>query len=397
MILDRIVPGVMVSGLALGQPVAAQTQEEAGSAIALAASYTGDVVATGGAGGDGRVRYLDDIQLSADLDGEQLIGWRGMTGRANLLANQGGMPNDGARTLQGIDNIEVAEHRVRLYEAWVEQRIGAAGHSVRLGLYDINSEFYANPAARWLVMPAFGIGSEFAASGPNGPSTYPLTALGVRGRATIGKHGGYVMAAMVNAEVGLLNGWQSLRGRGTRSGLLLGEAGIEGERTKIAVGAWFYTRRQPVFPPPGIESDGATARANGGYALMQYRVSGDRPDRPVVHVFGRVGIADGQTTPFGGGGQWGALIERPFAGRPESALSFGINTGRITDAYRTVPAGTPRPPRAETGLELTYADRIAPFLTIQPDLQYVFTPAGSDDRRPVIVALLRTRIEWSRP
>ncbi len=403
MISSRPIPAILLAGILpawpIATPVKAQTQtqtQDAGSPVVLSASYIGDMVLTGGPGGDGRVRYLDDVQLSADADGARLFGWQGMSARLNILSNVGGTPNDGARTLQGIDNIEVAKRRVRLYEAWVEQRVGAAGHSLRLGLYDINCEFYATPAAEWLVMPAFGIGSELAASGPNGPSTYPLTALGGRARATLGRHGGYAMAAIVNAEVGLVNGWQGLR-RGKPSGLLLAEAGIENGRIKIAAGAWRYTRVQPVFPPPGLAPDGRTAAAKGGYILAQYRMAGGKADRPVLHVFGRIGLADGRTTPFGGGAQAGALVERPFAGRPDGALSFGINTGRITDAYRAVPIGTPRPPRAETGLEVTYADRIAPFLTLQPDLQYVLKPADGPGHRPVIVAIMRTRIELSRP
>lgn len=395
MIADRMIPGLGVTGLALCVPAAAQTGADAPSVVSLTAGYTGDVVLTGGAGGDGRVRYLDDVQLSADVDGARLFGWHGVTARVNLLGNLGGAPNDGARTLQGIDNIEVAERRVRLYEAWVERRFGAAGHSLRVGLYDINSEFYVTPAARWLVMPAFGIGSELAASGPNGPSTYPLTALGARGRLTAG--GGYAMAGIVNAEVGLVNGWQGLRTGGTPGGLLLFEAGIENDRAKIAVGAWRYTSAQPVFPSPGAAPDGTIARANGSYVLAQYRLSHAPANGPTAHVFTRVGIADGRTTPFGGGGQWGMLIERPFAARPDVILSLGINAGRITDAYRAVPPGAARPPRAETAIEVTYADRIAPFLTVQPDLQYIPTPAGADAGRPIVVALIRTRIEWSHP
>ena len=102
-----------------------------------------------------------------------------------MLNNSGGAPNDVAGTLQGVDNIEVRTPRLRLFELWLEQSLGPA--SVRAGLYNLNSEFYADDAAGQLLAPAFGIGSELAATGPNGPSIFPSTALGVRLNVDLGK------------------------------------------------------------------------------------------------------------------------------------------------------------------------------------------------------------------
>ena len=79
-----------------------------------------------------------------------------------------------------MNNIEVAETRFKVYEAWIEQGFGDGRVSLRAGLYDLNSEFYTNDAAGALIAPPFGIGSELSATGPNGPSIFPSTALAVR-------------------------------------------------------------------------------------------------------------------------------------------------------------------------------------------------------------------------
>ncbi|MBK8545802.1 MAG: carbohydrate porin [Caulobacteraceae bacterium] len=110
-------------------------------------------------------------------------------------------PNDDIGTLQGVDNIEVERHRARLYEFWIETQLGPT--NVRAGLYDLNSEFYANDSASLLIAPAFGIGSELAATGPNGPSIFPSTALAARFQWTLSESSRLQFAAL-NATAGVL-------------------------------------------------------------------------------------------------------------------------------------------------------------------------------------------------
>ena len=49
---------------------------------------------------------------------------------------------------------------------------------------------------------------------------------------------------------------------------------------------------------------------------------------------------------------------------------------------------------AETGFELTYADPVAPFLTVQPDLQYVVNPSGRRAVGDAVVVGLRLTFAW---
>ncbi|WP_430985807.1 carbohydrate porin, partial [Escherichia coli] len=72
------------------------------------------------AGGEARqTDILDNLELTADADLSRLVGWRGAKARVHLLSNQGRAINDAAGTLQGIDNIEVPDGRIKLYEAWI--------------------------------------------------------------------------------------------------------------------------------------------------------------------------------------------------------------------------------------------------------------------------------------
>ena len=142
--------------------------EEVAPAIDLSLTYTADSFAMVSGGSDHRLRYLDNLDLIADADLDRLVGWHGARLHLYALNNLGRRPNDAAGSLQGIDNIEVPRARLKLYEAWIEQSLGERV-SLLVGLFDLNSEFYANDAAGVLVSAAFRIRTQVSATGNNGP------------------------------------------------------------------------------------------------------------------------------------------------------------------------------------------------------------------------------------
>ena len=354
--------------------------------VQLAADYTVDAVAVD-AGAAGRDRYLlDNLNITADFDMDRLVGWRGGSAHLHILNNFGGMPNMRAATLQGVDNIEVGSQRLRLFEAWVEQAVGSR-MTARMGLYDVNSEFYSNDAAGTLLAPAFGIGSEIAATGPNGPSIFPSTALALRLDRKIGAQA-YARVAIVNANARTIGDPRGVDMQFDNGGLLMGEVGA-GERGKIAVGGWAYTLHQDDLR--AVAADGRPVRrsAHGAYMIVQQPLN-DQDGAWATQAFVRVGLSDGQTTPFRGGWQAGFLFARPIPGRPDGILSLGANQAYLARDYRRNLADEGiMTARAESALELTYADSILPHVTVQPDVQWILHPAGERGRDDALVFTLR--------
>lgn len=334
----------------------------------------------------GQVHALDNLDLMATADLDRLIGWSGGSMHVHVLDNLGGRPNDSAQTLQGVDNIEVANARLRLFEAWFEQAVGART-TVRAGLYDLNSEFYRNDAAGLLIGPAFGIGSEIAATGPNGPSIFPSTALAIRVDHRIGESN-YVRGAVLNATAGTLGDVQGVNLSFDDGALLIGEVGREHDGGKLAVGFWGYSRNQDDIR--ALDAGGAPLRraAYGGYVVI------DQPLGEAVTGFVRIGVSDGRTTPFVGGWQAGVLIGPVVRGREDSQLSVGFGQARLSSGWRANldDAGTASAP-AETMFEISYADIITRHVMLQPDLQLVLNPNGERNRRPALVAGLRMTIQ----
>jgi porin len=366
----------------------AETAERA-PALQAGITYTGDVMGVLAGRGKRDVAYLDkaDVTLSADL--EQVIGWRGATAFVDLLNNLGGRPNDTAGTLQGVNNIEVGNARASLYQAWLQQDFDGGRVTVLAGRYDINSEFYYNDAAGQLIGPAFGMGSELASTGPNGPSTFPQTELAVRVRRAGERD--YVQVAVVRAPRGTI-------GTGSRrTALFIAEAGRRGP-TALSVGAWSYSRRQPEVVPPGVSIGAKFARSQGAYLLAEQDILGAAGRPGHWRAFLRAGVADGDTTPFGGGLQMGLAGRGVIRSRPDSAASIGYGRADLSRRYRRAnPPGEPALTTAENVVELTFSDRLLPFLTLQPDFQYVFGPSGLRNASDVVVLGLRAIIDWKTP
>ncbi|WP_454762281.1 carbohydrate porin [Caulobacter segnis] len=328
------------------------------------ASYTADAVAT--ANGGGRAWLLDNLDVVGDLDLDALAGLRGGVVHLGLLVNAGGQPNGALGTLEGLDNIEVSRPRTRLFEAWLQQDFDAGRGSVRAGLYDLNSEFYATEASDQLIHPAFGIGTELSATGSGGPSIFPSTALTVR-LAWEDARGRYVQAALVNAKASTLGdpGGVDLRfAEGVLSIVQVG--GGRGAARRWAVGAWGY----------GLERHGSgTPGARGVYGLFERDL--DAADVRRTTLFVRGGVSAGRA-PVAVSLQAGATRTGVWSSRPASRLSVGFH-------YAAARGGAGR----EVGVEAAYADKVAPRVTLQPGLQYVLAPGG----RGVAIASLRFIVE----
>jgi len=377
-------------GPCLGVPALAQDGTSL-RGFDVSGDYTADAILISGRQTKDQAYVLDNLNLQVDVDLEAVAGWQGAQFHVHFLNNLGAMPNNRAGTLQGVDNIEVGAQRFRVFEAWLEQSLGSRT-SLRAGLYDLNSEFYANDAAGLLLAPAFGVGSEISATGPNGPSIFPSTALAVRLEHRFGKDG-FVRAAALNANARTLGDPGGVDFDFDDGLLLIAEAGVEAG-FKATAGVWTYSRDQdPVVTPP----DDLPLRrrtAQGAYAIFEHPIA-NRDEENEVTGFVRVGVSDGHTTVFRGGWQAGVLFAAPIPGRPLGALSIGANQAFVSHAYRAaltatgVPAAT-----AETQIEVTYSDVVFGRIGIQPDVQLIFDAGGERDRPVVLVSGLRFTVEF---
>jgi porin len=364
----------------------AQVASESSDPVKIDAHYIGDAIYVAQGERSSKLYLVHDAEISAEVALDHWLDTSGTTVGLHVLATGGGHPNNAAGTLQGVDNIEVGPHRLKLYEAWAEQALAGGRATFRLGLTDLNADFYQNDSAGVLLAPAFGIGSELASTGPNGPSIFPSTALTGRVSVSIGKSA-YVRAAVVDAEAGVLGDPTGIDFSMRHGALIIAEAGVAANG-KIGVGAWRYTRRQDDIRALGDDGSPKRRIATGAYFIADQKVGGTE-DR-AINAFVRIGVSEGKTTQFRGGFQAGILMSGPLSGRPDGQLSFGIQQGSLSRGFRRtlVDEGVDGG-RGEWGLELTYADKVHPNLTVQPAVQYVRRANSQAGGRDTVILGLR--------
>ncbi len=365
----------------------AHAEDAPASALVLALDYKLDLVDVAHGGAQTGARHLDALTLSADLDLDRAIGWRGANAHLDLLNTSGEAPNDLAATLQGVDNIEVGSRRPRLYQAWLEQSFAGDRAALRLGLYDVSGEFGVADSAGLLLGPAFGMNPELAGSGPSGAAAYPSTALGARlvWRPT---KTSYLQAAVVNAHVGV-PGEPGGVDTGFEDGeLLIAEAGWTGHG-KLALGAWTYTQRMD--DQRAVDASGAPLRRRpyGAFLVVE------QPVTATTTAFLKGGLSEGDTQPLKATWQAGLQVQPLFASRPDSTLAVGLSQVRLAKGYRAnaFDAGQALD-QAETLVELTYSDQLSPKVRLQPDLQYIHRPSADRALKDAVVANIRLEVAF---
>jgi len=321
-------------------------------------------------GKDRGARYVDNLDLKASIDGGKAFGVDGLLLFAHFTTNAGGRPNaDLAGSNGGISNIEVAERSAHLHELWVDQSFAGGKASLLVGLHDLNTEFYVTDTSGLFLNPAAGISTVMAATGDNGPSIFPFTSVAARLRVNPNEST-YLQAGAFDGVSG-----DPAHARGTHirfgkkdGALLVAEGGVKDDaHGHFGVGGWYYTAARA---DQLTATDAAHGR--GIYVLADKSVySADKKD---VSLFGRLGIAAGDVEQYRHAWEIGVTAGGFVPERPDGVMGLALYRNVNASKYKAANAGTQN---AEMQVEGTYQDKILPWLTVQPDVQYTINP-GTD-------------------
>jgi porin len=365
-------------------------------ALTVSATYTGEQWRQASGGLTTGSRYLDNLDITIDADAERIAGLEGMQVFAYLLYNNGHAVSDLTGAAQGISNIEATE-ALRLYELWTQWSFGAGEQSLRVGLYDLNSEFDSIESAGLFINPSHGIGPDLAQTGHNGPSIFPVTSLGARLMKSWGPWSAQM--AVLDAVPGDIDrpARTSIRLSGEEGALMIGEANYRSAAARVGVGYWQYTADFERLDS-SVSGESAASDANAGaYVIVE---------RPVVvnesaHVdfFIRAGTANGRINPVDRYVGMGAVytivsnVREHRIGVSAAIAEFGepfgrlaASAGHLTDARESI-------------VEITYRVNVSEWLTLQPDIQYVRHPGADAQLDSAWVVGLRFELGagWSWP
>ena len=358
--------------------------DETRDPLLLQLTYTGEVIGNAAGGLRRGTRYLDNLDIVLEANMEELVGWGGAHVHVYGLYNNGKSISDRVGDTQAVSNIETGTSALRLYEAWIDQKIG--DHlSLRAGLYDLNSEFDALDAAGLFVSSPHGIGTDFAQSGQNGPSIFPSTSLAAR-LAVSPAEGWTVRAAVLDGVPGnpAHPGRTAVKLGHGDGALLVGEVEAPLGGGKLLLGHWRYTADfdRNDGNAPGDGNAGTYVRAE----VPLIERSGRKVD-----AFARLGTASGRYNMFDRFASGGLKFSGWISGRDEDEFGIAVAAAFTSDSWRAATGGG----ASEVAVEATYRAQVAPWLAVQPNIHYIHRPSADPAIANALVIGLRAEASFS--
>lgn len=354
--------------------------------------------------------YEGRLDVTIDTDLEKLIGWTG--GKTHVRAFQIHNANwrnaaDHVGSIADPSNID-ALATARLFTAWFQQDFGK-GASVRIGQLAADDEFLTSTTAGGLINGTFGWATIMGPNLPSDGPAYPLATPGVRLKLDPTERVSLLAAVFSGDPAGrnCTDHPQACNRHGTTfsfsgGAFLIGEAQYQINQEKDAkglaaaykIGAWYHTGtfadRRFGIDAAGAVVSLATAppgtldhRGNWGvYGVLDHMLW--RAAERSASVFVRAGAAPDDRNLLSWYVDGGLGLKGLLPRRPEDTLTLGIAHSRVSRHARDLDrdtlslSGPPYPIRnGETVFELSYIVQLAPWWTLQPDLQYIVRPGGN--------------------
>lgn len=379
------------------RPSAPVTGEEKADPASLEIVYTGDIWGNASGGVQRRARYLDNLDLLLSLDLEALAHVPHTTVFIYGLYNNGKPFSDGVvGDAQTVSNIETGVQAFRLYEAWIEHSFFKERASLRVGLYDYNSEFDALDSSALFINSSHGIGPDISQSGQNGPSIFPVTSLAARLDVKIADPWHLRLAVLDGVPGDPDRPKHTLVNLGGGDGVFLAaELEYKSDTTKVIGGYWHYTALFEDLLATAETGSSLSARGNkGGYVRAERKLYTEPQDNTQgLAAFVRTGWANTRFNSFKAFYGVGISYTGLLPGHTDDQLGLAIGWVQSSARARRVARLEGAVLRKqEVNLELTYRLPLTSWLTLQPDAQYIINPGLDPTLRNAFVLGFRFEI-----
>jgi len=379
-----------------------------GQGVDLGFQYIGEFFSVVSGGIRTGTVYQGRFEMAAELDLENLAGWRGATVFANAYQIHGrGLSPDFLGNLLPASNVE-AHAATRLFDLWLQQKFWDDRASIRIGQLGADDEFVISDTSANFLNGTFGWLALAANNLPSGGPAYPLAAPGARLEAMPLENLTFRTAVFSGDPAGKPGDEdpQLFNSSGTTFSLdggvfwiselqydaALGESGLPGS---YKIGGWYHsgtfddlrydTLGNSLASPA---SNGMPARHRGNFALYAvadqtvWREEGS--DDQGLDLFTRIGGAPSDINPVDFYVDGGAVYTGLLPGRDADVAGIAVGYAHVSsdlqelakDARMLSPAPAPVPD-FEAVIELLYSVQIAPWWLLQPDAQYLFHPGGN--------------------
>jgi porin len=374
--------------------------------------------------------YSGLLNLGLAVDLQKLSGWEGASFKNTWLWLYG---NDVSKNFIGnafTASTIAGAPAFRCYELWLQQNLFHDVVSLRGGLLPFDTEFMTSETANMFLNTAFGPMALITLNLPNGGPQYPEATPGLRmalqPTSWLTLRTAFMQANPFEQENNLHNfNWNF----GSSGGFLnINEAAATWNKDATAkglpgtakVGCWFQTGQGPTGEESfSYGSPTAVASSSGFYGIVDQQLY--TPSTKATGVCsGKNPVTSGKATVPGcdcSGKGLSSFLQMGFDPQPVSVSSFYASAGlvytgliptrdadklgvsfayaRMSDYLQNKASESGFPGASFEGVtELTYSIRLAPAVAIQPDLQYILHPGGTQQYGNALVVGARAVVDF---
>jgi porin len=402
--------------------------------VVLSAQSTSDLFGntTGGAATGTTYSGLLNLGLAVDL--QKAVGWEGASFKNTWLWLYGQDVSQkyvgNALTVSSI----AGNPAFRCYELWFQQNLFHDVLSLRAGLLALDTEFFASDTASLFVNSTFGVPGLFSLNVPNGGPTYPLATPGVRLAL---QPTPWLTVRSALSQANPFSQSQNTRGFdwnfGPAGGLLsLNEMAATWNKDTNAkglpgtakAGFWLQTG-QDLESAPGSSLDDAFAfgspearrYSSGFYGIIDQQLyavrsmpenippaDGKNPQVPApvcsctgkgLSGFYRIGFSPQQASQVGFYTDAGLVYTGLIPMRDSDKLGVAFGYAQMGSQYASLGSSQSLPGVGyEAVTELSYAMQLSPAISVQPDLQYILHPGGTQQYGNALVVGVRAVVNF---
>lgn len=337
-------------------------------------------------------------EVSLTFDATKLGLWQGGklfvhgTNAHGQLKPTGEMVGD----LQAVNNNE-APRTTRLYEIWYEHLFLNENFSVLMGIHDLNADFMVSQNAALYLNGAFGVPTTLTSN--VSASVYPLAGPGFRVKLSLGENTD-ILAGVYDGDLGDadINTHSTHYAIKEHEGILsllevarhfslLGHQDFAGI---IKVGGWYHSGNFADNIALDGNGDAVPYDDNyGGYVMLDQRLYQEHEDQG-LDLFVMASLVPKNRNAIQRHLAMGMNYTGLIPSRDQDVLGLAVTQSYFSGSYREANNVDPY----EMTLEGTYHIRVNDYLSIQPDMQYVYNPSGNKDIKHASVFTLRSVLNF---
>jgi porin len=296
-----------------------------------------------------------------------------------------------------------------LDELWLQKLFFDKKLSIKVGNMAVDDEYFQSNSASLFINGTFGAFTFIANNVINAP-VYPVASPGVR-LQVLPSSQTYVMAGVYGLDDTSEQDTNNKNGlrfalNGSSGMLIMSEAGLvlnqgpndKGLQGTYRIGSFIDTGNHDTFQSQADFANGTGLLLGAGtnygvYGVLDQQIYSN--NSRIISFFVRSGGAPSNTNFVDYYIESGFNFTAFIPGRDNDVAGIAMARSHVSGDYSEsqIEQGNP-PSTAETVIEATYKMQLAPWWSIQPDVQYIITPSGVEGSHNALALGMRTTVAF---